>query len=98
MKQFLKMGRLGLTLVLFFVVVLAGCSNGNSETEKTAENGDKNKVSTENKLPRVAFVYIGTPGDGGWTFEHDKGRLMMEEKFGIKSTVVENVPEGADAE
>lgn len=98
MKQFLKMGRFGLTLVVLLVVVLAGCSNGNSETEKTAESGDKNKVSTEKKLPRVAFVYIGTPGDGGWTFEHDKGRLVMEEKFGIKSTVVENVPEGADAE
>jgi basic membrane protein A len=50
------------------------------------------------ELPKVAFVYIGVPGDGGWTFEHDKGRQMVEEKFGIKATVVENVPEGPDAE
>ncbi|MBW5448538.1 BMP family ABC transporter substrate-binding protein [Cohnella sp. CFH 77786] len=49
-------------------------------------------------MPRVAFVYIGPPGDGGWTFEHDKGRKYMEEKLGIKADTVENVPESADAE
>ena len=48
--------------------------------------------------PRVAFVYIGPPGDGGWTFQHDQGRLFMEKQLGIKSDTVENVPEGADAE
>jgi len=48
--------------------------------------------------PRVAFVYIGPPGDGGWTYQHDQGRLFMEKQLGIKSDTVENVPEGADAE
>ncbi len=48
--------------------------------------------------PRVAFVYIGPPGDGGWTFQHDQGRQYMEKQLGIKADTVENVPEGADAE
>ncbi len=48
--------------------------------------------------PRVAFVYIGPPGDGGYTYQHDQGRLYMEEKLGLKADTVENVPEGADAE
>lgn len=48
--------------------------------------------------PRVAFVYIGPPGDGGWTYQHDEGRKYMEEKLGIKADTVENVPEGTDAE
>ena len=48
--------------------------------------------------PRVAYVYIGPPGDGGWTYQHDQGRLYMEKKLGIKADTVENVPEGADAE
>lgn len=48
--------------------------------------------------PRVAFVYIGVPGDGGWTYEHDNGRKYMEEQLGIKADTVENVPESADAE
>ncbi len=52
----------------------------------------------EKKLPRVAFVYLGVPGDGGWTYQHDQGRLMMEKELGIKSTVVENIPEGPDAQ
>jgi basic membrane protein A len=48
--------------------------------------------------PRVAYVYIGPPGDGGWTFQHDQGRQYMEKQLGIKADTVENVPEGADAE
>ena len=48
--------------------------------------------------PRVAFVYIGPPGDGGWTYQHDEGRKYMEEILGIKADTVENVPEGTDAE
>jgi len=48
--------------------------------------------------PRVAFVYIGPPGDGGYTFQHDQGRKYLEQKLGIKADTVENVPEGPDAE
>lgn len=48
---------------------------------------------------RVAFVYIGPPGDLGWTYEHDRGRLMLEEELGdqVETTYIENVPEGPDA-
>jgi len=49
---------------------------------------------------KVAFVYLGPVGDGGWTFQHELGRLAIEKEFGakIKTTYVENVPETADAE
>ena len=49
---------------------------------------------------KVAFVYVGPVGDAGWTFAHDQGRLAMEKNLGakVKTTFVENVPEGADAE
>ena len=48
----------------------------------------------------IAFAYIGPVGDGGWTFAHDNGRKALEKEFGdkIKTTFVESVPEGADAE
>ncbi len=48
---------------------------------------------------RIAFVYIGPPGDLGWTYEHDRGRRMVEEQFGdlVETTYIENVPEGPDA-
>ena len=50
---------------------------------------------------KACWVYVGPVGDGGWTFQHDQGRLAVIEKFGDKvdaSTFQENVPEGADAE
>ena len=48
---------------------------------------------------KVGFVYVGPVGDGGWTYEHNKGRLAVEEAFGdkVETTFVESVPEGADA-
>jgi simple sugar transport system substrate-binding protein len=49
---------------------------------------------------QVGFIYIGTPGDYGWTYEHDQGRLAVEEHFGdaVETVFLETVPEGADAE
>ncbi|EBA18664.1 bmp family protein [Roseobacter sp. SK209-2-6] len=49
---------------------------------------------------KVGFVYVGPVGDGGWTYEHDKGRLAVEAEFGdkVETVYVENVAEGPDAE
>ncbi len=49
---------------------------------------------------KVGFIYVGPIGDGGWTYEHDKGRLAVEEHFGdaVETMYQESVPEGADAE
>ena len=49
---------------------------------------------------KAAWVYVGPVGDAGWTFAHDLGRKAVEAKFGdkVKTTFVEKVPEGADAE
>ncbi len=49
---------------------------------------------------KVGFVYVGPVGDGGWTYEHDQGRLAVEAEFGdaVETVFQENVPEGADAE
>ncbi|MBP1205593.1 simple sugar transport system substrate-binding protein [Duganella sp. 1411] len=49
---------------------------------------------------KIGFVYVGPVGDAGWTYAHDQARLAMEKALAgqVKSTYVENVPEGADAE
>jgi len=49
---------------------------------------------------KISFVYVGSIGDGGWTFAHDNARKALEKEFGdkISTSYVENVPEGADAE
>lgn len=97
--------KLGLAALFGLTAILSGCgSDKKSEGEATnaasvspsaaatavADSGIKN--------PRVAFVYIGPPGDGGYTYQHDQGRLYMEKELGIKANFVENVPESADAE
>lgn len=49
---------------------------------------------------KVAFVYVSPVGQAGWTYQHDQGRQDLENFLGrrVKTTVVESVPEGADAE
>lgn len=49
---------------------------------------------------KVAFVYLGPIGDAGWTYAHEQGRQMLIKELGdqVKTTYVESVPEGADAE
>ena len=49
---------------------------------------------------KVAFVYVGPVGDGGWSFAHDNGRKAVEQEYGdkVQTTFVESVQEGADTE
>ncbi len=49
---------------------------------------------------RVAFVYVSPVGDAGWTFQHELGRRALDAAMGaaVRTSFVENVEEGADAE
>ncbi|MGB2516988.1 MAG: BMP family ABC transporter substrate-binding protein, partial [Pseudomonadales bacterium] len=49
---------------------------------------------------KVGFIYIGPPGDHGWTYQHDQGRIALDKAMGDKvhTVFVENVPESQDAE
>lgn len=49
---------------------------------------------------KVGFVYVSPITEAGWTKQHDEGRKAVEAALGsrVKTTYVENVPEGPDAE
>ncbi len=49
---------------------------------------------------KIGFVYSSLIGDAGWTYQHDLGRLMVEEAFGdrVETAYVESIDGGADAE
>ena len=49
---------------------------------------------------KIGFIYVGPIGDHGWTYQHDQGRLAVEEALGdqVETMYVENVAEGPDAE
>ena len=54
----------------------------------------------QSKKLRIGFV-INSPVDlEGWGYQHNLGRLAIEKEFGdkVETSVVENVPEGPDAE
>ncbi len=47
----------------------------------------------------AGFMYVGPAADGGWSYMHDIARKEMEKKYpGLKTSIVESVPEGPDAE
>jgi basic membrane protein A len=98
-KRFNKVTFYGLSLMIIAMaaLVLSGCSNNSASPSESSSAASESSGSAV-KNPRVAFVYLGPPGDAGWTYQHDLGRKYMEEQLGIKSDVVENVPETADAE
>jgi len=73
--------------------------------EEAAAPAEEEAAPAEEAAPMdeeftVAFIYIGQPGDLGYTYEHDRGRAMLEEAMGdsIKVITVPDVPEGPDAE
>jgi basic membrane protein A len=81
--------RIAMVLAVFvFFTVVSGFGSGPAVS--TAEAADPFKV---------AFIYVGPIGDLGWSWEHDRGRQMLEKKFGNKvtTTYIESVPEGPDA-
>jgi simple sugar transport system substrate-binding protein len=49
---------------------------------------------------KAGFVYVSPVTEAGWTRQHDEGRKAVEAALGsrVKTTYVENVPEGPDAE
>ncbi len=72
------------TLFSMALAILAFCfSAGNTQA------ADKQDV-------KMGFIYIGPVGDGGWTYEHDKGRLFLEKELGVKTIYKENCPEGPE--
>jgi len=74
---------LPLVLVIIASLLLTACGGAAKPTEAPAE-----KI-------KVAFIYIGQPGDLGWTYEHDRGRKMLEEQLGdqVEVIVVPDVPD-----
>ena len=58
-------------------------------------------VVAQSKPPlKVGFVYVAPLADTGWVRQHEEGRKAVQAAFGgkVKTTYVENVPEGPDAE
>ena len=85
-----------ITLAAVVAFGLAACAK--SEPPKAAAPAPA-PVAKPEPL-KVGFIYVGPVADAGWTYAHDLGRKALEAKFGdkVKTTFIESVKEGPDAE
>ncbi|HET8695180.1 MAG TPA: BMP family ABC transporter substrate-binding protein [Aquabacterium sp.] len=80
---------------------LVGCGKKEEAAAPASAASDAASVAAAKPEPlKIAFAYVGPVGDAGWTYAHDQGRQAIEKEFGdkVKTTFVEKVPEGPDAE
>jgi basic membrane protein A and related proteins len=61
--------------------------------------GDDGDAGGDGEAFKVGFIYIGPPGDAGWTFEHDEARKFVEAELGdeVETTFLDSVPEANSA-
>jgi len=87
----MKWRKLGVLLLVavFLSVFVVGCK----QEAKTPDQG-----TTTEKF-KVGFIYVGSPGDAGWSYAQDQGRKYLEKEMPeVETLFLEKVPEGADAE
>jgi basic membrane protein A len=84
---------------------LVGCGKKEAAPEAASAPSEPASAASVAAAPakgplNIAFAYVGPVGDAGWTYAHNQGRLAVEKEFGdkVKTTFVEKVPEGPDAE
>lgn len=85
------------TLTALAAVALVGCGN---KEELSLVPASAAQAPTQTVPLKIAFLYVSPIGDGGWTYQHNLGRRMIQDKFGdkVQTSYVESVPESADAE
>jgi basic membrane protein A len=76
-----------LLIFSFLMSILTGCGRKEVTAPTTGKEQEFN----------VGFVYIGSPGDAGWTYAHDQGRQYLEKKLPyVKTFCQESVNESDD--
>lgn len=88
-----------LAFSLAAVLGVAACGGSDSATTDTAAPAETAapEAAADYSSLKVAVVYIGVPGDAGYTYQHDQGIAELEAALGITVTRLENIAEGADS-
>jgi basic membrane protein A and related proteins len=78
---------IGVLLGLMLVLVACGTTDTGEPTPSQAGSGAE--------PIKAAWIYLGSPEDGGWTLGHDEGRKAVEAALGdqVETTFKANVPE-----
>ncbi len=89
---------LAILATLLLALAPAACGGDSNEGGGEATQGDTATETGEGggggEPIKVGFLYIGPPGDAGWTYSHDQGRKFLEEHVdGVETTFLDSVPE-----
>lgn len=89
-----------LALALVTVLVLSLAFTGCAPKVTPSTSGTTPAPTAATEPLKVGFIYVGPIGDGGYTYAHDQGRLMVEKELGaaVKTVYKESVPESAECE
>jgi basic membrane protein A and related proteins len=73
-------------------LVLAACG-GNGDEVANTEAG-QTQTGGGGEPFKVGFIYLGPPGDAGWTYTHDQARKYIEDHVdNVETVAIESVPE-----
>lgn len=66
-------------IVLMSLFMVAALFSGGAKKDNTPSSaaGSSNKKET-----KVGFIYVGPPGDGGFTYQHDVARKYLSYSWG----------------
>jgi basic membrane protein A len=80
--------------LLLALFAAAGCGGDDNAGGEGAGTGAQTSDTGGGEPIKVGFLYIGPPGDAGWTFQHDEGRKYVEEQLpNAETTFLDSVPE-----
>jgi basic membrane protein A len=86
-----------LLAALLLALGLAACGGDDESApadEAPAATAEEEGEEAAGEPFKVGFLYIGPPGDHGWTFQHDEARKFLEENVdGIETIALDSVPE-----
>ena len=81
-------------LALTYFLTVAICLIASNSVDAMGQKPENVPVKFE-----IGFVTVGPVSDWGWNYQHNKSRLELEKRMSdqIHTTIVENIPENADA-
>jgi len=74
-----------------FLLALAGCQQGQDGAAPKAAGPKTGEI-------KIGFVYTSPVGEAGYSWAHDQARKSLEKMEGVKTSYVEAVKEGPEAE
>jgi basic membrane protein A len=78
---------------LLLALTLTACGGEDQGGEAAGGDTAGDTGGGGGEATKVGFMYIGPPGDAGWTFSHDQGRKHLEEHAAAETTFLDSVPE-----